>query len=108
MARGSRFPSGVSLSGGYPVGFTSQNYKISGGTVAWAGSALSITHGMTTLHNISVTRYMASAVSVGEVVITEPSVVSGKVSATLNFLTAAGAVSVATSGGTLYWLAFGV
>jgi len=108
MARGTRYPSGVSLSGGYPVGYTAENYKLSGGTAAWAGTTLGITHGMKTLLGFAAGRYMASAVSTIEVVISTPNITTNGVSLTFQAMTDANGATMAISGGTVYWTAFGV
>ena len=99
---------GVALAGGYTVSYTSGSYKVSGGSSAWAGTSLTITHGMTTdLLGFSAVHYNPSGVSVFQPRIFRPSPVSGGVSLTLQGIIATGAASMAVSGGTVYWTAFG-
>jgi len=99
---------GIALPGGYTVGYTATSYKVSGGSSAWAGSTLSIDHGMTTdLLGFGTTHYNPGGVSVFQPLMFRPSPVAGSVSLTLQGMITAGAVSMAVSGGTIYWTAFG-
>lgn len=96
--------------GGYLVEHpTTANYKISGGTVAWAGASLGITTGLTSVlgffGSLEASKY--SAVSAG---ITEwvHAGVGGKVTAALVSVTANISTKITVkSGGTLAWIAFG-
>lgn len=93
---------------GYLVTYSSAGYKVSGGSSAWAGTTLNITHGMNTdLLGFGATHYNPSGVSVFQPLIFRPSPVPGAVSLTLQGMISTGAVSMAVSGGTIYWTAFG-
>ena len=128
MARSTRFPksksvsgvtfatilSGVTIdanglnnSGLYPVSFTTSGCSMSGGSSAWAGTTLSIEHGMTNLLGFSAIHYDPSGVSVNQIQTAYPSPVTSKVSVALVAMEVAGGASTATSGGTIYWMAIG-
>jgi len=131
MARGSRFdrsanvsattfatiPSGTTIDANgislpsslYSVSYSTSGYKISGGSQAWAGTTLSVAHGMAnSLLGFGATHYNPGGVSIFSVFLSNPSPVStGGVSLSLQGMIAAGAVSLAVSGGTVYWTAFG-
>lgn len=130
MARGTRFPRSKAVSGStfttipsgvtidangislpsslYTVSYTAANYKVSGGSVAWAGTSVTATHGMSNaLTGFGATHYNPGGVSVFQPVIFAPSPVAGGISIALEGLTAVGGASMAVSGGTIYWMAFG-
>lgn len=94
---------------GYPVGYASASgCSVSGGSSAWAGTTLSVNHGMgTDLKGFSVCQYNPSGVSVNQIQISYPSPVPGSVSVALVAMNQLGGASTATSGGTIYWVAFG-
>jgi len=92
----------------YPVGFTYSGCSVSGGSVAWAGTTLSIEHTMLNdLKGFSFCQYLPAGASVSQLVLSQPSPVPGKVSAELVNVNQLGFAITAASGGTIYWMAFG-
>ena len=95
---------------GYPVGYNTSvsGCSVSGGSVAWAGTTLEITHGMTNLLGFSWAHYLpGGGVSVNQLHLAFPYTNSSVVSACLSSMNQIGFSITAASGGTLYWMAFG-
>lgn len=96
--------------GGYAIEHTSAaNYKISGGTVAWAGSSLGITTGLTSVLALCATVSINSGADVTRACMLEwvHSITGGKVTAALVSATSSCQKNLVSSGGTMHWIAFG-
>lgn len=96
---------------GYGVAYTSTvGYKVSGGTITWAGASTTITHGMTTTLQACVATYeWKSAVSSAIVMLGTNNVSTSAVSVAVYGEPAdvSAALTPIASGGTIHWMALG-
>lgn len=125
MARGTRFkksaagvsgvtfatiPSGTTIdaNGANVIAYTVAGHKMSGGNTAWAGTTLSISTGLTVdIKGFITAHYNPGGVSIFQTQLSYPSLVFGSVSLALVAMNQLGGASTATSGGTVFWIAFG-